>query len=128
MRVNRHGQILKNCLPFLEHEGYQISQFHQDTRMPRSLKGLPDVYIMFGGVSWWIEVKPLYANYMRDQMSDVQWKWFHERQHEWCDSIRYAIVVDEHELLDFVLHGDHTEPYRINDYHYGRYSEWRKGR
>ena len=132
-RKDRHGVVLKAALPVLRDKGFEATQFHHYSRMPKSLKGVPDLYLLKAAVSWWIEIKPLYANYMRDQMSTHQWQWFHERRPHLGAGIRYAIVENAREILDFVLdesRGIHT-PYdciSIPEYHLARYEQWRRGR
>lgn len=132
-RQNRHLKIIKTALPELEANGYKVTQFHHHSRMPKSLKGVPDLYLMHTDLSIWIEIKPRYANYMRDQMSDVQWQWFHDRRDLWSPSHQYAIVEDKDELLYVALEkGDDYEwisnAYYIPEYHWGRYEAWRRGR
>ena len=132
-RKNRHLEILKEVLPRLEQKGFEATVFHHHRRMPKSLAGVPDLYLMHAGISWWIAIKPRYANYMRDQMSDVQWQWYHDRRPHLGTHLRYAIVDGANQLLDFVLdtnRGVHS-PYDCQwaeDYHWNRYHEWRKGR
>ena len=125
-RKNRHLEIIKQVLPELTAQGYKVTQFHHHRRMPKSLKGAPDLYVMWRGRSWWIEIKPRYQNYMRDQMSDVQWQWFHDRRDDFSEHIQYAIVEDAEELLTAIQMG--LEPIKISDYHWDRYETWRKGR
>jgi len=133
-RENRHLAIIRKCLPKLEGAGYSVTQFHHHSRMPKSLKGVPDLYIMQYELSYWIEIKPKYANYMRDQMSTVQWEWFHERKEKFSPQLRYAIVTDEEELLQVALIGWDSSPnwiepcFYMPEYHWGRYEQWRRGR
>jgi hypothetical protein len=94
--------------------------------MPKTLKGVPDLYIMHRSTSWWIEIKPRYANYMRDQMSTHQWQWFHDRYRYWNNSVRYAIVEDDKQLLDWVTGEYHGDPVWIEAYHWDRYDKWRR--
>jgi hypothetical protein len=132
-RKNRHGKILKAAIPVLEENGYLTTVFHHHARMPKSLKGVPDLYLMHQDLTIWVEIKPLYANYMRDQMSTYQWQWFHERRHLWTQNNQYAIVTDEDELLFVALEYQPDNywwidnAYYMPEYHWGRYENWRKG-
>ena len=127
-RKDHHKQIIQEALPHLEVNGHEVTQFHTAQKMPRKLRGVPDLHILYAGVSWWIEIKPRYANYMRDQMSDLQFTWFHNRVADFGEYNRYAIVEDEDELLAFVLHGNFQDTIRLGEYHQGRYDQWRRGR
>ena len=71
-RKDYHKQIIGDAS--LEGLGAVVTQFHTAQKMPQKLRGVPDLFIMYHGVSFWIEIKPRYANYMRDQMSDRQWQ------------------------------------------------------
>ena len=125
-RKDHHKRIIQEALPALS--GMKITQFHTAQKMPRVLRGVPDLHILFADISFWIEIKPRYENYMRDQMSDAQFNWFHTRVNDFGEFNRYAIVEDADTLLDFVLEGDFEEPYRLSEYHQGRYEQWRRGR
>ncbi|MHC4370908.1 MAG: hypothetical protein ACYSW8_25135 [Planctomycetota bacterium] len=133
-RKNRHGAILKQALPELEAEGFLATVFHHHSRMPKSLKGVPDLYLMHTDLTMWVEIKPLYANYMRDQMSDVQWQWFHDRRDIFSHNTQYAIVTDVDELLKVAcLKPDDSlawiEDYiYVPEYHWGRYEIWRRAK
>ena len=127
-RKDRHGVVLKAALPVLQANDFEVTQFHHYSRMPKSLKGVPDLYLMGEGKSWWIEIKPKYANYMRDQMSTHQWQWLHARYQMFSDTIRYAIVENSEELLNAVLHGEYSQVVWMTDYHWDRYNKWRRGR
>lgn len=132
-RKDHHKQVIQASVPYLEKLGYKVTQFHTAQKMPRPIRGVPDLYIMYNGVSWWVEIKPRYANYMRDQMSTLQWQWYHERREDFGYFLRYTIVEDEDELLNFVLNsGSLPDPdwfsVGIPEYHLGRYEQWRRGR
>ena len=132
-RKDHHKRIIQASIPYLEKLDYVVTEFHTAQKMPRVLRGVPDLNIVFSGITWWVEIKPRYANYMRDQMSDLQWSWFHERRPHVGFHLRYAIVEDEDELLDWIFDkdvGKHS-PYdciRLGEYHLGRYEQWRRGR
>ena len=125
--------IIQEALGKLRPLGYEATVFQTKARMPAALKGLPDLYLMKAGVGYWIEVKARHANYMRDQVSDAQWQWFHDRRPHFGASLRYAIVEDADGLVDFVLDEDRGKhhPYdctSIPEYHVDRYIQWRRGR
>lgn len=125
-RKNHHKIIITSA--DLTSQNFKVTQFHTSQKMPRTLKGVPDLHVLFGGISWWIEIKPRYANYMRDQMSDKQWQWFHERRIHFNQNNRYAIVTNAEELKSVVLDWeDHDEVY-MEDYYWDRYNKWRRGR
>ena len=124
-RKNRHLIILKEVVPKLEMNGWKVTQFHHFRKMPKSLVGIPDLFIMRRGVGIWMEIKPRYANYMRDQMSDVQWQWFHDRVEDWGEFLRYAIVEDSATILGLAI--TFTD-WWMPEYHWDRYETWRKGR
>jgi hypothetical protein len=132
--MNRHKKILDVALPVLEENGYKATVFHHHTRMPKSLKGVPDLYLMHTDLSMWIEIKPLYDNYMRDQVSSIQWQWFHDRIDLWNPHHQYAIVGDKDELLFVALEYQpdiyewSDNAYYIPEYHRGRYEAWKQGR
>lgn len=133
-RKNHHKKIIDNAVPALEADGYHVTVFHTHQKMPRQLRGVPDLYICKGGISWWVEIKPRYANYMRDQMSDAQWRWYHTRREDFGWSLRYAILENEYDLLDFIRptekQGDSSDMHIvvIDTYHRSRYENWRRGR
>ena len=126
-RKDHHRKVIRDSVPYLESLDYVVTQFHTAQKMPRVLRGVPDLNIVLSGITWWIEIKPRYANYMRDQMGDLQWKWFHERKPHMGFHLRYAIVEDGSDLLDFVLNNDRVSVL-LGDYHEGRYDQWRRGR
>lgn len=127
-RKDHHKQIIE-ATNFVQ--DMLVTQFHTAQKMPSALRGVPDLNIQREGFNFWIEIKPLYANYMRDQMSTKQWQWFHERytKHAFGYYNRYAIVTDEIELNDFLYN-------RLKDglnvwmpkYHWDRYDRWRRAR
>ena len=100
-RKDHHKRVIAESVPYLEGLTYQVTQFHTAQKMPRKLRGVPDLHILYAGVSWWIEIKPRYANYMRDQTSDLQFTWFHNRVADFGEYNRYAIVEDEDDNLAF---------------------------
>lgn len=126
-RKDHHKQVIAEAIIPAT---YQVIQFHTAQKMPRTLKGVPDLNIQREGINWWIEIKPRYANYMRDQMSDLQWKWFHDRYTSETFGItnRYAIVTDAQELnerlVDSLALGDFVW---MPEYHWDRYDKWRRG-
>lgn len=126
-RKDRHLEIIKAaCLDSIS--GLKIVQFHTAQKMPRPLRGVPDLNLQRFNVNWWIEIKPRYANYMRDQMSDLQWTWFHER---YIDEVfgpnnRYGICQDADELHKILMLPREDYVYMEN-YHWNRYDKWRQG-
>jgi hypothetical protein len=124
-RRDRHKEIIQEAMLGIP-KLMQMTQFHTAQKMPSVLRGVPDLNIQWQGVNFWAEIKPLYGNYMRDQMSDKQWTWFHERYSTECfgNYNRYGIVTDSQELIDF-LFGTSGEAVVIPDYYWGRYDRWR---
>ena len=109
----------------LRAKGYHATVFSTNVRLPYSLKGLPDLYLMKDGAGYWVEVKLRHANYMRDQMSDVQWQWYHNRRGDFGVYLRYAIVGDVEELLEWV-NAKGVWDTHIPAYHYARYEQWKE--
>lgn len=125
-RRDRHREIIDACV-FETIKGLQIVQFHTAQKMPRPLRGVPDLNLQRYGINWWIEIKPRYANYMRDQMSDLQWTWFHERYLDDTFDVynRYGIAEDADEVHKIL--GLPREDYvYMDNYHWNRYDNWRK--
>lgn len=124
-RKDRHREIIKQISM---HPDMKVIQFHTAQKMPRGLRGTPDLNIQFRGVNFWIEIKPRYANYMRDQMSDVQWEWFHERYtaDAFGDSNRYAICCDAQEIENVIRF--HVPDVHMPKYFWDRYEKWRRAR
>ena len=116
------AKTIQDAVVQLRAMGYQTTVFSTRERMPIALKGLPDLYLMKDGRSCWVEVKLRHANYMRDQMRDAQWYWYHNRRDDFSLWLRYAIVESAEELLEWVKHGSNVF---IPEYHYKRYEEWR---
>ena len=116
--------IIQEALSELRPLGYKATVFQTWARMPSALKGLPDLYLMKDGVSYWIEVKARHANYMRDQMHDAQWQWFHDRKKDFNFFLRYAIVADADELVEWVEAETVMEGPHMSIYHYARYEKW----
>lgn len=129
-RKDHHRDIIKASMTGLP-IGAKVIEFHTAQKMPRPLRGVPDLNIQWCNINFWIEIKPRYANYMRDQMSDIQWTWFHERFTNDCFGFnnRYAIVTDHDELIDF-FYGNILNDITVwmPEYHWDRYDRWRKGR
>jgi hypothetical protein len=132
--MSKKTQIKKIALELRVH-GWSVTVFSGRNRMPAALKGLPDLYMCKNGVSVWVEVKLRHANYMRDQMHDAQWQWYHDRRDDFGPNLRYAIIENVDELLawltvlDIRRHTErHTEPTYIPEYHWERYNQWRRGR
>jgi hypothetical protein len=130
-RKDHHKQIIQEASLGFPPD-MKVIQFHTAQKMPRPLRGVPDLNLQREGNNWWIEIKPRYANYMRDQMSDLQWTWFHERYTlETVFGIhnRYAIVTDAQELINVLDFNILLDPFVwMPDYHWGRYDKWRRGR
>lgn len=129
-RKDHHSRIIAECRLVWDIAGYKIIEFHTAQKMPRPLRGVPDLNLQRFGFNWWIEVKPRYANYMRDQMSDLQWMFFHQRYGTDFDfHNRYAIVTDAQEAVTFVDKVGPEDPFVwMPDYHWDRYDKWRRGR
>ena len=125
-RKDHHKRIIRMIVEM--YPPLKITQFHTAQKMPRVLRGVPDLHILFGGLSFWVEIKPRYANYMRDQMSDLQWTWLHERYIQFGDKNRYMIVEDEQEFADVFNDWANNPFVYMSDYHQGRYETWRRGR
>jgi hypothetical protein len=128
-RKDHHKQIIE-ATNFVQ--DMLVTQFHTAQKMPRSLRGVPDLNCQREGFNFWIEIKPRYANYRRDQMSDLQWQWFHDRYTQFAFNFhnRYAIVTDEVEL-DWFLYKNLSgvDPFVwMPEYHWARYDKWRMGR
>ena len=133
--MTKKTDTILEAVVLLRAKGYQVTVFSSRQRMPGALSGLPDLYLMKGGVSYWVEVKLRHANYMRDQMSDAQWTWYHNRRNDFSHFLRYAVVESAKELIDWVdawgaVEGSivvqHVQ--YIPEYHYQRYEAWRRGR
>jgi hypothetical protein len=125
-RKDRHIEIIKAAC-FESMSGLQVVQFHTAQKMPKVLRGVPDLYLQRHGISWWIEIKPRYANYMRDQMSDLQWTWFHDRyvSDAFGPRVRYGIAQDADEIHKIL--GLATQDFvYMENYHWNRYDNWRK--
>ena len=125
-RKDHHKKIIQDAM--LQLGGMKVTQFHTAQKMPRVLRGVPDLNILFADITFWIEIKPRYANYMRDQMSDLQWTWIHERINQMLKYTRYAIVEDAKELIDVVMRWEDYPAVWMGEYHSGRYENWRRGR
>lgn len=127
-RKDHHKRIIEAALKQLSDQ-FMVTQFHTAQKMPRKLRGVPDLHVLHKNVSWWIEIKPKYANYMRDQMSDLQWGWFHARHTVGAFGLhnKYTIVENESELVSALLRDWRWEVY-LGEYHQGRYEDWRRGR
>ena len=125
-RKDHHKKIIQDAM--LQLGGMKVTQFHTAQKMPRVLRGVPDLNILFADITFWIEIKPRYANYMRDQMSDLQWTWIHERINQMLKYTRYAIVEDAKELIDVVMRWEDYPAVWMGEYHAGRYENWRRGR
>ena len=125
-RKDHHKKIIQDAM--FQLGSMKVTQFHTAQKMPRTLKGVPDLNIMFADLTFWIEIKPRYANYTRDQMSDAQWTWLHERYVHFLRNTRYAIVENAKELIDVVLRWENYEAVNLGVYHQGRYEAWRRGR
>jgi hypothetical protein len=127
-RKDRHSQIIK-AAQLETMLDLHVTQFHTAQKMPRPLRGVPDLYLVRKGISWWIEIKPRYANYVRDQMSDDQWTWFHMRYftESFGEKVRYGIATDADEI-NKILTLPRQDFVYLPDYHWGRYDKWRMGR
>ena len=126
-RKDHHKQIIQEAFEILP-DRVKVTKFHTAQKMPRVLRGVPDLYLMYKSGTFWIEIKPRYANYMRDQMSDLQWTWLHERYYEFTELTRYAIVENAEELVSVVLNAGSYPIVHLGEYHEGRYMNWRRGR
>lgn len=126
-RIDHHKKIIADALKQFPIAN-KVTQFHTAQKMPRKLRGVPDLHVLREGMSWWIEIKPRYANYMRDQMSDLQFEWFHVRRDQFGEYNRYAIVEHAQELVMVVTQFAGFEVVHMGDYHQGRYETWRRGR
>jgi hypothetical protein len=128
-RKDHHKQIISE-VDFVP--DMLVTQFHTAQKMPRTLRGVPDLNLQREGFNFWVEIKPKYANYMRDQMSNLQWQWFHERYTKFAFDFhnRYAIVTDSVELDWFIYKNlSDVDPFVwMPDYHWSRYEAWRRGR
>ena len=120
--MTKHDTIQEMVEQLRAHD-YKVTVFSGRTRMPAALKGLPDLYLMKDGAGYWVEVKLRHANYMRDQMRDVQWRWYHTRRKDFGPNLRYAIVDSGFELLAWL---ETNVSVRIPDYHWKRYIEWKE--
>ena len=125
-RKDHHKIIIQEAL--LQLPLMKVTQFHTAQKMPRKLRGVPDLNLLFADITFWIEIKPRYANYMRDQMSDLQFQWIHERKDHMHLNTRYAIVEDAKELVDVVQQWVDYPAVWMGEYHQGRYENWRRGR
>ena len=121
--INHHKKILDAALPELHKQGYKTTVFHTGRYMPKHLAGTPDLFVMWKGRVWWVEIKPQYENSMRDTMSDVQWEWFEDRRKDFVENLRYGIVESAEDLLDFVLM--FSGNIYMDDWHADRYQRWR---
>ena len=117
--------IIQDALETLKPLGFKATVFQSRMRMPQALTGLPDLYMIKNGVSYWVEVKAKY-NGSRDQLSDAQWQWYHDRRDDWNYHLRYAIVGTAEELIDWVTRPLYRYLYSmVSTYHRERYEKWR---
>jgi hypothetical protein len=130
MATSYKSEKTKDIADEFRKHGYLVTVFSSKQRLPSSFKGLPDLFLMKDGVGIFAEVKLSYANYMRDQMHDAQWQWYHDRRDHWGKYLRYAIIGSAEELLTYLSlnYNDYQEPTFISEYHWGRYEQWRRGR
>ena len=124
MPITGSSYIIQQALKILKPLGYKATVFQSRARMPAALNGLPDLYLLREGVSYWIEVKARYGNSMRDQMSDSQWLWFHERKDDFNFFLRYAIVGSTEELVEWVESKVVWEEPHMDAYHKKYYALW----
>ncbi len=122
-KMTKKADTILEAVVLLRAKGYQATVFSSRQRMPGALSGLPDLYLMKGNVSFWVEIKRRYANYQRDQISPAQWAWFHERREDFGRNLRYGIVENAEELLEWVQGRRNRH---ISAYHWGRYEAWRR--
>ena len=126
--MTKKTDTILEAVVLLRAKGYQTTIFSSRQRMPGALSGLPDLYLMKDGVSYWVEVKLRYANYMRDQMHDAQWAFYHARRNDFGEHLRYAIVESGEELIEWVTDLSYIVYKSIPEYHWERYETWRRGR
>ena len=121
--MTKKSDTILEAVVLLRAKGYHVTVFSTKQKMPHALKGLPDLYLMKDGAGYWVEVKLRHANYMRDQMSDVQWQWYHDRRDDFGPNLRYTIAETGGELLEWL---ETNVSVRIPDYHWKRYIEWKE--
>ena len=115
--------IIQDALETLKPLGFKATVFQSRARLPAALKGLPDLYLMKDGVSYWVEVKAKY-NGTRDQLSDAQWQWYHDRRDDFNFFLRYAIVETAEELIDWATSEIVTEDAYMSAYYKDKYKKW----
>ncbi len=123
--MTKKTDTILEAVVLLRAKGYQTTIFSTRERMPGALSGLPDLYLMKKNVSFWVEIKLRYANYQRDQMRDAQWLFYHVRRNDFGPNLRYAIVENAEEVVEWV---QSRRDKHISAYHWIRYEAWRRSR
>lgn len=126
-RKNRHKEIIDPAIERLEAAGYTCQNYHSPRSMPKALLGHPDLVVMLGGITWYVEVKPWYRDKTqtrRPPLNDNQCEWFWKFYPQFCATIRYVIATDLHDLLARVdrIEHDISVPKR----YYDQLRAWRR--
>lgn len=100
-RRNLHKEIIDPGIEHLEGLGALCQNYHSPRAMPPTLKGHPDLVVMWSGITWYVEVKPDIAG-RKPPLNFNQCAWFWRYYSQFCATIRYVIATNVPDLLDRV--------------------------